>query len=513
MSAALDEQGRAEPDTTCARASRPYVLIATILASAMAFIDGTVVHIALPAIQDELGARFADLQWVVNGYTLMLGALILAGGALGDQLGRRRLFLAGIAVFAVASLGCAVAPSVAWLTAARVVQGTGAALMVPQSLAIIAATFPRSSRGRAIGLWAGASALTTALGPVLGGVLIDIASWRWAFAINLPLAVLAIVLSLRHIPENRAREGGRVDWAGALLATVSLAGFTQVLTAWPVAGFFAVQVWAALLVGLGCAAGFIAVQRRAASPMTPPALLRIPGFVIINLMTVLLYFSLGGVLLALPYTLIQVHGYSAGQAGLALLPLGAIIGLVSSRVGRLSDRYGPRRFLVAGPLVVSAGCLVMALLSSAQSALGPIIGICIVGVGMALVVSPLTAALMNSVDDAHSGTASGVNNAASRIAGLFAVAAVGALMTAVFAAQLGDALAGLSLPVTALNELLAQAGQLADIELPAGLSQTAADETRQAIGGALIQAFRAGLLLDALCALAAAALAARVRIQ
>jgi EmrB/QacA subfamily drug resistance transporter len=412
------------------------VLAATVLASAMAFIDGSVVTIALPVIQREFRADFQALQWVVNAYTLMLGALILVGGALGDRVGRRRVFVIGIAVFAAASLACALATSVGVLIAARAVQGIGAALLVPQSLAIIAASFPRDVRGKAIGVWAAASAITTALGPPVGGFAIDLWSWRFAFLINVPLSVVALVLSFTHVPESRDESAsGHIDWLGSALAVMSLAALTVGLTLLSGRDGTGDQIVATALIV--AAVGFLAflfAERRAANPILPGALFRSRPFVVANLVTLLLYGALAGVLFLLPFDLIARRGMTASAVGLTLLPFGLIIGLLSRLSGGLADRFGARNLLVGGSFATAAATAAIAL-DAPGYWLGVFAPITAMAFGMAAVVTPLTTAVMNSAADAQSGTASGINNAASRVAGLIAVAGLGALAGLTFASH------------------------------------------------------------------------------
>jgi EmrB/QacA subfamily drug resistance transporter len=420
---------------TAEPAARPYVLAATILASAMAFIDGSVVTIALPAIQSGFGASFPTVQWVVNGYTLMLGALILVGGGLGDRLGRRRLFVAGIAVFALASIVCAAAPNAGILVAARVVQGIGAAALVPQSLAIISACFPRDVRGRAIGTWAAASAVTTSLGPPLGGFLIDTLSWRLAFWINIPLSAAALWLTVRHVPETRDPEArGPIDWLGAALAIVALGALTLGLTRLSEETDGRALTFALLIAGALAILPFLAVERHAENPVMPLDLFRSPTFTVTNLYTLLLYGSMAGALFLLPFDLIERRGLSAAEVGLTMLPIGAIIGVFSRPAGRAADRHGARPFLTAGALGVALACLGLAL-NIGDFWLGVLVPVLVLSVGMAALVSPLTTAVMNSASDARSGAASGINNAASRVAGLLAVAVLGAIAGQVFAAR------------------------------------------------------------------------------
>ncbi len=433
-------RGRPVPPTGSRRPgtarSRPFVLAATVLASAMAFIDSTVVMIALPTLQEDLGASFPALQWVLNAYSLLLGSLILIGGGAGDRFGRRRVFLAGIALFALASWACALASSAPMLIAARALQGIGAALLVPQSLAIIAAAFPRERRGRAIGLWAGASAIATALGPPLGGLLIDALDWRAVFWINLPLSAAAIALALRWVPESRGSSPvGPLDWPGGALAVLAFGSLSYGLTLLSQGSGPTPVAIAALTVGALGLAGFLSRERRAANPVMPLGLFRSRAFAAANAMTLFLYGAFMGMLFLLPFELIGRHGLSATEVGLTLLPIGLLIGTLSRPAGAWADRTGPRPFLIAGSLLVALAALGLALppIGFWPGIVGPVL---LLALGMALVVAPLTTAVMNGVADGHAGAASGVNNAASRLAGLFAVAILGAVACVVFTGSL-----------------------------------------------------------------------------
>ena len=436
------------------------MLAATVLASAMAFIDGTVVTIALPVIQSDFNATFSELQWVVNAYTLMLGSLILVAGALGDRVGRRKVFAIGIAIFAVASLLCAIATGSTMLIAARTLQGVGAALLVPQSLAIIAMSFPRETRGRAIGFWAAASAVTTSLGPPLGGFLIDALSWRFAFLINLPLSIVALWLTFSYVPESRDEHAsGPPDWTGSALAVVSLGALTYALTelsAEKGAGWMALIGLSIGSIGL---AAFLRAEASARNPIMPAALFRSRAFLIANIVTLFLYGALAGILFLLPFDLIARRGMAASAVGLALIPFGLIIGLLSGPTGMLSDRYGPRNFLIGGSLVVAFGAALIALMLD-NFWIGVFAPLIVMAHGMAAVVTPLTTVVMNSVPDARVGAASGINNAASRVAGLVAVALLGSLAGLLFRfngapsqARFGD----LMTPTDATRDALEQA--------------------------------------------------------
>jgi EmrB/QacA subfamily drug resistance transporter len=391
----------------------------------MGFIDGSVVTIALPSIERDLLAPFEMIQWVVNGYTLTLGSVILIGGAAGDRYGRRRAFLMGIAIFTVASIACAFAPGITMLICARLVQGIGAALMIPQSLAIITASFPKTVRGQAIGVWAAASAITTALGPPLGGFLIDALNWRAVFWINLPIACAVIWLTLAHVPESRNEtETGELDWLGGVLAVLALGAFTEGLSlasansslSFPVLISFGVAILAFVLFGMR--------EGRVSQPLLPPALLQSREFARANLLTLLLYGAFSAVLFLLPFDLIVRRGFSASEAGLVLLPIGIVIGLASRSAGRWADAAGPRLPLILGSAIVTLAAILLAS-SFANLWLGAVGPILLMATGMAMVVAPLTTAVMNAVPETESGIASAVNNAASRIAGLSSILIVG----------------------------------------------------------------------------------------
>ena len=446
----LCPQGKSIPimecTAPCAERDRPLVLAATILASAMAFIDGTVVTIALPALQSDLSADFGALQWVVNAYTLLLASLILIGGSAGDRFGRKRIFVGGIAVFALASFACALAPSIEALILARACQGVGAALLVPQSLAVIAAAFPKVVRGRAIGIWAGASAITTAMGPPLGGVLIDMLDWRAVFWINIPLSVIITGLALRYIPESRDEKAvGSLDWGGGALAVLAFGALTVGLTLLSDSQASTSTSIVALALGVAGLAAFLRTEARAANPLMPLALFSDRAFSAANIMTLCLYGALTGILFLLPFDLIERRGLTASEVGFVLLPIGLIIGALSRVSGAIADRYGPRHLLVLGSLLVALAALLMAEASD-PFWLAVMLPVVVLSTGMALVVAPLTTAVMNAAADERAGTASGVNNAASRLAGLFAVAILGSVASLVFFSRLdlaetgGDAL-------------------------------------------------------------------------
>jgi EmrB/QacA subfamily drug resistance transporter len=494
----------------CGPLAERWVLAATILGSSMAFIDGTAVNVALPALQRDLGATVADVQWVVEAYALFLSALLLVGGSLGDRFGRRRIFLYGVAGFALASIGCGVAPGVGMLIAARAVQGIAAALMVPGSLALLSASFDGTRRGRAIGAWSGFGSITAAAGPLLGGWLIDHVSWRWVFFLNLPLAVAVIVISLRFVPESRdEQEAGRLDVTGALLATLGLGGVTFGLIESPRLGWGDPRVTGSLLLGLAALAGFLAVEARAAAPMMPLSLFRSRTFAGANLLTLWLYAALGGALFFLPFDLIQVRGYSATAAGAALLPFVVLMFTLSRWSGGLVDRYGARLPRILGPAIAAAGFALFAvpgLGGSYWTAFFP--AIVVLGLGMAISVAPLTTTVMGAVEERHAGIASGINNAVSRCAGLLAVAALGILMLGLFGRGLDRRLAGAGLAPPARQAIEGQKERLAALKIPAGIPEPARRQARSAVDRAFLDGFRGVMLTAAGLALLASLSAA-----
>jgi EmrB/QacA subfamily drug resistance transporter len=430
---------RTETSTLSSRQKR-LTLAATILGSSMAFIDSSVVNVGLPAIQSALDADAAATSWVVNAYLLLLGAFVLVGGSAADIYGRRRIFLAGIAVFTAASIACGLAPNITVLIASRAVQGFGAALLTPASLAMLGAAFPDNERSRAIGLWAGFGALTAAAGPVLGGWLVDQVSWRAIFLLNVPLAIASGTLAVLFACESRDPESKTIDWKGAAMIVLSLACITWALGAIAKFGFADVTVLGASGVGIAAFLGFIAVEARDPTrAMMPLVLFRSRNFSGANGLTLLLYFALGGTLYFLPFGLIRLGEYTATQAGAALLPLALILGLGSYFAGGFADRFGPRISLALGPVVAACGLALLAVVDFGASYwTGVFPSVCILAIGMTATVAPLTASVMDSVGGGHVGIASGVNNAVARIAGLFAVAVLGAVLFASFSYFLGD---------------------------------------------------------------------------
>ena len=408
------------------KAKGALVLAGTVLGSSLAFIDGSAVNLTLPVIQQQLGGDAASAQWIMNAYLLFLGALVLAGGAAADRYGRRSVFVVGVVVFSCASALCGLAPSLPLLIAARAVQGVGAAMLVPASLAILGASFDKEARARAVGIWAGAGGLMSAAGPVLGGWLTDEVSWRAVFLINLPLAALAVVFILAGARDSRAPQAGPIDWAGALSVTAGLAAITWSLTEAPARGFAAAPVIAGLLLGVGALAAFISIERRVESPMIPLTLFHSGTFSGANALTFLLYAAFGGALFLLPFQLIGVHGYSAARAGAALLPLSIGLAVLSPMAGAVSARVGVRLMLTVGPLLVAAGFALLAFRSGeADYWRGVFPGLALLALGMGVAVAPLTDAVLGAVPKAYEGAASGINNATARIGGLAAVALAG----------------------------------------------------------------------------------------
>lgn len=412
-----------EPAETAIRDTR-WVLSATILGSSLGFIDGSVVNVALPAIQSDLDAGLAAVQWVVNGYMLMLGSLILLGGTIGDRFGQRHIFLMGLVGFALASIACAIAPSPLTLIIARIIQGVAAAFLVPSSLALISSAFTGEARGKAIGTWAAAGALTTALGPPFGGWLVDTVGWRAIFYINIPIAAAALALGWRIAAAPASRTYRDFDIAGTIAMVVGLGLLSYGLIT---AGEGNTTIGGlALAAAIPFAVGFFVIERRASEPLVPMGLFANSQFSGANLLTITLYASLSGSLFILPFVLIYSNGYSATMAGAALLPFSILLGLGSRYAGTLAKRIGTRIMLIAGPATTGAGYVILALtvdLGTYWLAFFP--GLVVIGVGMTITVAPLTTAVFDAAPDDAGGTASGINNAASRIGGLIAVAALG----------------------------------------------------------------------------------------
>ena len=475
---------RATPGVPACAARRTWVLVAAVLGSTLAFVDESVVNVALPKIEADLNASLAAMQWVVNAYTLCMSALLLIGGAAADQFGRRRVFLIGVTVFAVASLGSGLAPNVQWLIAARTLQGVGAALLVPCSLALIGAAYDEKERGAAIGIWSGASAIAAGVAPLLGGTLVDHASWRTIFLINPLLAVPTIWITLRHVPESRDSQASTaLDWRGALLAFAGLATLVYALIAAAARGWTDRLVLAGLAAGTIGLGAFLLAERRSRTPMMPLELFRLRTFSGINLLTLQLYGALGGAFFFLPFLLIQSRGYSATATGAVYLPFTLVLGVLSRWSGGLIDRFGARLPLIIGPVLTAAGFVML----SATEAPYPILllSMTVLGLGMAITVAPLTTAVLNAVPAHRTGVASGINNAVASVGGLVMIALLGTVALGCFdralARHLQDAPAS-----PAVTQVVESArGGFVIPAMPASLSSAEREQARAVVAASL----------------------------
>jgi EmrB/QacA subfamily drug resistance transporter len=475
-------------------ANGKWILAATIIGSSMAFIDGTVVNVALPALQTALHATVSDVQWIVESYALLLAALLLVGGSLGDLYGRRRIYLIGVVLFAAASAWCGFSSTIEILIIARALQGVGAALLVPGSLSLLTANFPAESRGHAIGVWSGATAATAAIGPVIGGWLVEHASWRWAFWINLPLAVTVILLSLWHVPESRNDTAPQaLDYPGAIFATLALGGITYALIELP--NSHPRALIAAVLGTLSLIAFFIA-ESRSSCPMVSLHLFQSRNFTAANLITLFLYTALSGMLFFYPLDLIQIQHYTATQAGAALLPLIALMFLLSRWSGGLVARHGARLPLVAGPFIAAIGFALATIPGIGGSYFTTFFpSILLLGLGMSLAVAPLTTTVMSALPENVAGIASGINNAVSRLAGLLSVAVLGLVLVTSFNHALDRHLAPLNLSP--------QARALIDHQRPRlAAAQTPDPRVQQAIAESFVHGYRTVLWITVALALA-----------
>ena len=487
----------------------PWILLATILGSSMAFIDNSVVNVALPRLQADLNASATQVQWVVEAYALFLSALILVGGSLGDSFGRKRIFAIGIALFAVASIGCGISQNISQLIATRALQGIGSALLTPGSLSIIRATFPAEQRGRAIGMWSSFSAITTVLGPLLGGWLVQYATWRWIFFINIPLAVIVLVVLFWHVPESRnARVRTRLDWSGTLLATIGLGMLVYGLIESNNLGLSNPLVLAMLTLGIAALVGFIVVELRNARPMMPLTLFRSHTFTGANLVTLMLYAALGSTLFFLPFNLILVQGYPPAAAGAAFVPYTLLIFGLSRWSGGLVSRFGAKLPLVIGPLLAATGYFLFTL-----PGIGGIYwttffpAVVVLGLGMATTVAPLTTTVLGAVKDRYAGIASGINNAVARVAGLLAIAVLSIFVLHTFNSSLDSRLDALHVSPAIRQLLDDQRIKLAATQVPATVQGTLHAALQHAIDAAFADSFRlvmwigVGLALtSALCA-------------
>jgi EmrB/QacA subfamily drug resistance transporter len=477
-----------------------WVLLATVLGSSLAFIDATVVNIALPAIGRNLHADAAGLQWTVNGYALSLASLILLGGSLGDRFGRKRVFQIGIAWFATASLLCGVAPNIDLLIGARVLQGIGGALLTPGALAILEASFVREDRPKAIGAWSGLGGIGGALGPFLGGWLVEVANWRFIFLINVPLALIVFLVAGRHVPESRNPAAAReLDVAGVLTGAAGLGGLTYGFTAWPAHGPGDPAVGISLAVGVAGLVAFVLTERRSRHPMLPLDIFSSKAFSGANLVTFLVYAANGGVFFLVVLNLQVVSGYRPLTAGISMLPITALMLLLSARAGALAQRIGPRLPMTIGPLVCAVALVLLSMVGEHASYWRHVLpAVVVFGLGLSLLVAPLTATALGSLDDAHAGIASGVNNAVARAAGLLSVAVL-PLAAGIGAGSLTDPA---DLHPTYRNAMLISAGLmvvgavLAALFIPSRLpahtppaAQPEPEPVSRAVGGSPVRSF------------------------
>ena len=474
-----------------------WVLAATILGSAMAFIDSTVINIALPVLQKSLGANVAQAQWIVDAYLLVLSSLMLAGGAIGDRVGRVRVFAIGVAAFALGSLWCGAAPNASQLIAARAAQGLGAALLVPGSLAIITGCFPPKTRGRAIGTWSAMTSLTIIAGPLLGGWLVEAVSWRAVFYINLPIAAATLLIVWRKLPHIDATESGTIDWLGTILITLALGATTYSLIE---------RVVAPAAIALVAFIAFIVVERRVKDPIVPLSLFKSRTFTGANVLTLLLYAALSAATFLLPFNLIQVQHYSPAKAGAAFLPFVATMSLLSRWTGALADRIGPRVLLIVGPILAGIGFVLMArpgIGGSYWTTFFP--AILILGIGMAITVAPLTTTVMTSItDERHAGAASGINNTIARAAGLLAIALFGAVAATIFARSLDAQLVSMHVNENVRVVMARESEKLATAQPPKDADPETRRRVTDAVSQAFLRAFRVNMIAAGILAAASA---------
>ncbi|HLJ39833.1 MAG TPA: DHA2 family efflux MFS transporter permease subunit [Steroidobacteraceae bacterium] len=483
------------------------MLAAAVIGSTLATIDESVVNIALPRIESELHTTLAAMQWVINAYTLCMSALLLVGGAAADRLGRRLMFMVGVGGFASASIVCGIAPGISVLVAARAVQGVGAALLIPCALALIGAAFDEKERGAAIGVWAGASAIAAGAAPLLGGWLVDHATWRAIFLIN-PLAALPTLwIAWRHVPESRDREAtGGLDWRGALLAFIGLGGIVYGLISASSQGWSNVLVLGAVASGVLLLAVFVLAEHSSGSPMMPLELFRSRRFSGINALTLLLYGALGGAFFFLPFLLIQGRGYSATAAGAIYLPFTIVLGLLSRWSGGLVDRFGARAPLVAGPSLVALGFVLVGIGDGHYRI--TFAAMIVLGLGMALTAAPLTTVVVNCVPAHRTGVASGINNAVATVGGLMLIAVLGSLALGIFDRSLDRSLGAGGTSAAVREAVQAARGGFVIPPMPAGMTAGEEGQARSLIAGALVATLRLTMWVAAVLALLSAVTAA-----
>ena len=452
-----------------------WVLSSTILASAMAFIDSTALNVVLPSLQKSLQASASDLFWILNAYLLMLAALILIGGSLGDRLGRKRVFMIGIFIFICASTACGLAPGTGALIAFRVIQGIGGALMIPGSLSLLSSSIDEKERGKAIGTWSAITTMVTIGGPVMGGALADAGLWRYIFFINVPIGIIALWILWKHVAESKEAESDAAfDLPGVLAIALGLAALTFGFLRMPAVGFNHWTVSGSLSVGVLLLFVFVVIERKSKYPMMPPHLFANPTFTGVNLLTFFLYAGLSAAMLFLSLDLVQAQGYSQLESGLTFLPFTILMISITRTAGTLADKFGPRLFLIAGPAISGCGMLLLSFVGLTR---GPasywtsfLPGLLVLGLGMSITVSPLTTTVMNAVSDEYSGVASGINNALTRVANVFANAIFGALAVLLFTQALHQKLDTVPMQPEARQMVMAQAADLGNAHVPAGLA-------------------------------------------
>jgi EmrB/QacA subfamily drug resistance transporter len=502
---------RATRSVPACAARKEWVLAAAVLGSSMSFIDESVVNVALPNMESALHTTLPAMQWILNAYTLCISALLLLGGAAADQLGRRKIFIVGIAIFAAASVGCGLAPHVSVLILARAVQGIGAALLIPCSLALIGAAYSEKERGAAIGIWSGASAVAAGGGPLLGGWLVDHASWRMIFLVNPLVAAPTLWIAFRYVPESRDLDtSAGLDWKGALLAFGALGALVYGLIAASHGGWAQVTVLAALAGGSTLLILFIRAERRSPAPMVPLELFRSRNFAGINLLTLLLYGALDGALFFLPFLLIQAHGYSATAAGAVYLPFTVILALLSRWSGKLADRFGTRGPLIVGPAIAGVGFAVLGMVAGATAYWLFLLPMVVLGIGMAITVAPLTTAVVNGVAERQIGIASGINNAVASIASLLFVAVLGTIALGAFGRSLDRHLTTVSATAEIRSVVATSRDALESPPIPTNMSTQDRDTTHRVIMGAYVDTIRLIMLIAAAltwCGAVAAAVA------
>ena len=489
----------ADPKTT-----RRWILLVTILGSSLIFIDGTVVNVALPGLQESLNANVSDVQWVIEGYTLMLASLILVGGSLGDKFGKRLTFIIGVSIFSAASLLCGFARDIDELIYARILQGAGGALLIPASLAILSSSFDDNTRGKAIGTWSSFTAVTAALGPILGGWLIENYSWRWIFFINIPIAAFVLYITLTRVPEIEIEDDSEpLDWVGAFLVTIGLGSIVFGLIESANLGLDSYIVIGLVSGGTVMLVIFLFVESKIKSPMMPLSLFRSRTFSGANILTFFLYAALSGALFFFPFNLIQLQGYTATEAGAAFLPLIVFLSLLSRWAGGLVDRYGAKLPLVIGPFIVAVGYLLFALPGIGGSYWTTFFpGLVTLGVGMGISVAPLTTAVMSAVSQDRSGLASGINNAVARTAGLLSIALIGIMVLIAFNGALDTKIDSIEMTRELREHIDSERIKLAGIQLPEGVDAYTATRIRRAINESFLSAFRLAMIVSAMLAFA-----------